>query len=123
MLLVDTSVWIAYLGQDDHALADLLARNGVLMHPMIIGELAIGNLGDRDTILQMLYELPETVVAAHDEVFQFIERHKLFGRGIGYIDANLLASVRLTPDAMLWTRDRRLYEAARMLSLAAKPTH
>ena len=123
MLLVDSSVWIDYLRQDDHALSDLLANNGVLIHPMIVGELSIGILRDRDAILKMLNELPEVIVAAHDEVLQFIETHKLFGRGIGYIDANLLASARLTPDAMLWTRDRRLHEAAKMLSLAAKPTH
>ena len=118
MILVDTSVWIDHLRHGDRALAALLERNQVLSHPFVIGELALGHLRQREAILAALQDLPRADVAGDAEVLVFIDRQELFGFGIGYIDAHLLASVRLTPDALLWTRDRRLAAAAGRLSLA-----
>jgi predicted nucleic acid-binding protein len=119
MILVDTSVWIGHLRDGDAALVRLLETGEVLMHPFVIGELALGNLRQRETILNALQDLPLAIVATDDEVLRSIGEHALFGLGIGYIDAHLLAAVRLTPGTLLWTRDKRLLGAASQLSLAA----
>ena len=121
MILVDSSVWIDHLRASNTALVDLLNRGQVLAHPFVTGELALGSLRQRGTIIAMLMGLPKAVVAEDGEVMAFIERQSLHERGIGYIDAHLLASVRLTADASLWTRDRRLHETAVELGLAATP--
>lgn len=92
----------------------------VITHPFVIGELACGTLQDRDEVLGLLARLPSAVVAGHDEVLLFIERRKLMGKGVGYIDAHLLTSVTLTPDALLWTRDKRLAAVAADLRLAVR---
>ncbi|OYW16139.1 MAG: VapC toxin family PIN domain ribonuclease [Novosphingobium sp. 12-64-8] len=119
MILVDSSVWIDHLRSSDAVLSDLLNRAQVLAHPFVIGELALGSLRQRTTIIDALQDLPKAVKADDGEVLAFIERQSLDARGIGYIDAHLLASVRLTPDASLWTRDRRLNEVANVLGLAS----
>ncbi len=121
MILVDTSVWVDHLRKRDPAMEKLLDQGQVLSHPLVVGELAVGDLRPREPILRFLHMLPSGVVASHDEVLQFILQHKLFGLGIGYIDAHLLASVRLTPEAALWTRDKRLLEVTRSLKLAFDP--
>ena len=95
----------------------------VLAHPHVIGELALGQLRQRQTILNDLADLPSANVAAEDEVFRFIDENKLYGSGIGYIDAHLLAAVRLTPGTSIWTKDRRLLSVAKKLSLAARLSH
>ena len=119
MILVDTSVWIDHLRSGDQVLAELLEREQVLAHPFVIGELALGTLRQRETILGALQNLPQAIEAENGEVMRFIERESLAGLGIGYIDAHLLAATRLTPDASFWTRDRRLASVAERLSLAA----
>ena len=81
------------------------------MHPFVLGELALGNFRRRE-VLHALRDLPPAVVATDDEVLEFIERNGLFGLGIGYVDAHLLAAVALTPAASLLTRDSRLATAA-----------
>jgi predicted nucleic acid-binding protein len=110
--LVDTSVWVDHLRSGDAQLAGLLERGGVVMHPFVIGEIACGSLTHRSAILELLQELPTAAVAESEEVLGFIERHALHGKGIGYVDAHLLASVALTQGASLWTRDKRLQVAA-----------
>jgi predicted nucleic acid-binding protein len=90
----------------------------VLAHPFVIGELALGNLSQREPVLSALSDLPRAVVATDAEVLHFIDRHTLFGRGAGYIDVHLLAAVRLTSGAQLWTRDKRLHGLAVQLGLA-----
>ncbi len=90
----------------------------VLTHPFVIGELALGNLGARETILSDLSDLPRAVVATDSEALYFIDHHALFGRGAGYVDIHLLAAVQLTADAELWTRDKRLHGIAVQLGLA-----
>lgn len=79
---------------------------------MVLGELALGNVKDRETVLESIGDLPEVAVAAHDEVMHLVDRRRLYGRGLSLVDAHLLASVLVDPDAVLWTRDRRLERAA-----------
>jgi predicted nucleic acid-binding protein len=123
VILVDSSVWIAHLRVADERLAALLQESAVLSHPFVIGEIAFGNLRQRHAVLTDLLELPQAAVAEPEEVLHLINEQSLFGRGIGYVDAHLVASVRLTPDASLWTYDRRLQEIAAELGLAAMLPH
>ncbi|HEX4113286.1 MAG TPA: PIN domain-containing protein [Stellaceae bacterium] len=118
MTLVDSSVWMDHLRKRDARLADLLTAGQVLIHPYIIGEIAMGNLRDRDRNLSDLSDLPPASVATDDEVLTLVSRHGLFGQGLGYVDAHLLASTRLTAGAVLWTRDKRLRAVAERLDLA-----
>lgn len=118
MILVDTSVWVDHLRSGDAQLAALLERGGVVMHPFVVGEIACGSLTHRAPIIELLRELPAAAVAEADEVLGFIDRHALHGKGIGYVDAHLLASVALTQGASLWTRDKRLQAAADDLGCA-----
>ena len=118
MILVDTSVWIRHLRSEDSKLTTLLNEDQVLIHPMVFGELACGNLRNRKEILSLLGGLPRVLVADHDEVLFFIERYQLMGSGIGYVDAHLLASTALALSARLWTHDLRLAQVASELNLA-----
>ena len=120
MTLVDSSVWVDHLRVGDEGLAALLNGSRVLGHPFVLGELALGNLHQRALIHESLQNLAQAVVAGDDEVVQFITAKQLFGRGIGYVDAHLLAAVRLTPGSRLWTRDKRLRVLAEGLGLAAE---
>ena len=99
-------------------MVQLLDGGEVMVHPFIIGELALSNLRQRDPVLSALGELPQIQVAADSEVLYYISEWALFGRGIGYIDAHLLASLRLMPGTQLWTRDQRLQGVAEELGLA-----
>lgn len=121
MTLVDTSVWVDHFRRGDDTLAALLAEGGVHCHPFVIGELACGRLRQRQPILALLTNLPQLPVAEHEEVLAFVERHRLVGSGIGWIDAHLLAASRLT-GVPLWTRDQRLRTVAHRLGLAAEPS-
>jgi predicted nucleic acid-binding protein len=118
MILVDTSVWIDHLHSGEPLLAAALEAARVMMHPFVLGELACGNLANRSDVLELLGNLPAAPTATDPEALDFIERRALMGRGIGYIDVHLLASVALSGDAHLWTRDRRLGAAATDLELA-----
>lgn len=118
MILVDTAVWIDHFRDGGSSLAGLLERGEVLAHPWVTGELALGQLRGRAEILRLLGQLPQATVATAAELLAFVERHELFGLGIGYVDAQLLAGTRLTDDARLWTRDRRLRAAAERLGAA-----
>ena len=82
------------------------------MHPFVLGEIACGSLANRTLILELLHDLPMAPAAEPHEVLGFIEQGCLYGKGIGYVDVHLLASVALTPDAKLWTSDKRLHAAA-----------
>ena len=121
MILVDTSVWVDHLRRGDAALAALLERGEVAIHPFVIGEIALGELRQRERTLALLHDLPEAPVASAAELLSFIAEHALFRLGIGYVDAHLLAATRLAGDAALWTRDKRLRAAAERLGLAADP--
>jgi predicted nucleic acid-binding protein len=123
MILVDTSVWIDHLRAADQTLAALLETGTVLVHPFVTSELALGNLRQRDLVLGALQDLPQASVATDPEVLHFIRLHGLFGLGISYVDAHLLAAARLAQDASLWTRDQRLHDVAQQLGLAASGLH
>ena len=118
MILVDTSVWVDHLRDGTPALAAALEQCRVLTHPFVLGELACGNLKNRGEVLQLLGELPAAPMATDPEALDFIERRALMGRGIGYVDVHLLASVALAGTAQLWTRDKRLAAVAADLELA-----
>ena len=119
MILVDTSIWVGHLRSGDETLARQLDAGTVLVHLYVIGELALGNLRQREVVLGALSDLPHASVATDAEVMAFIDQHALFGRGIGYVDVHLLAAARLTPGATLWTNDKKLHDIAVQLSLAS----
>lgn len=123
MILVDTSVWIDHLRGKDDDLTRLLGKGQVLAHPFVLGELALGSMANRDTVLNALQGLPQALVATDSEVQQLITGEKLYGTGIGYIDAHLLASARLWVGASLWTRDKRLSAVSADLGLNAQTLH
>jgi len=116
MILVDTSVWIEHLRSGGKRLGALLHDDQVLCHPFIVGELACGVLQNRREILTLLAALPEAHVAEHHEVLHLLEAKQLYGRGLGWVDAHLLASARLTGCA-LWTFDKPLRGAAAALKI------
>jgi len=122
LILVDTSVWVDHLRRGDPGLVALLERAAVVMHPFVMGEIACGSLKDRQSLLELLHDLPGAVIATDDEAMQFIERQRLYGKGIGYIDVHLLASVALTGGAQLWTRDQRLRQVAAAMGFAYSET-
>ena len=117
MMLLDTSIWIDHLRKNDGILARLLEEQQILMHPLVIGELALGSLRQRKQVLNELVNLPLATKASDGEVLVLIERHRLAGSGIGYVDAHLLASASIS-DAALWTRDKQLHQVALSLGLA-----
>jgi predicted nucleic acid-binding protein len=122
VILADTLIWVDYLHRGDAVMAGLLGRERVLMHPFVAGELALGHLSPRATILAGLPDLPAALAAFVDEVAALIERERLYGLGIGYVDVHLLAAVRLTPHTRLWTRDKRLAALdQRLIAAAALP--
>jgi hypothetical protein len=118
MTLVDTSVWIDHLRSGDNRLVALLQAGDVLAHPFVTGEIALGNLKQRHTVLAALGNLPQVRLANDSEVLHFIDRNNLAGLGIGYIDAHLLASARLDIGTRIFTRDKRLQTVAVRLGLA-----
>lgn len=117
-MLVDTSVWINHFRRSNDDLDDLLVEGQVVTHPFIIGELACGNLRERREILRLFEALPVVPVASHEEVLEFVDRARLHGSGLGWMDVHLLASARLAHES-LWTADLRLRKAAIRLGLAA----
>jgi hypothetical protein len=123
LILVDTSVWINHFRYGDTTLTNLLNAGQVCVHPFVIGELALGNLQQRDDILDILNNMPRSKIATDEEVMKLINLSKLYGQGIGYIDAHLLASTRLTPGSLLWTLDKRLRAVANQLGLHIAPGH
>ncbi|NOX27454.1 MAG: type II toxin-antitoxin system VapC family toxin [Gammaproteobacteria bacterium] len=122
MVLVDTSVWVDHLRSTNSVLVALLEQGRVLMHPMVIGELACGNLHNRHALIALLHKLPHAVETSHSEALHCLEHNCLMGKGTGWIDIHLLASVLLTPGTSLWTKDRRLRAVAEDLQLCWKPS-
>lgn len=110
MILVDTSVWIDHLRAPIEELQALLESSSVLMHPFVIGEIGLGSIPRYDFTMRGLSKFPLATKARDDDVLYLVREHRLYGRGVGYIDVHLLASTLLTPEALLWTRDKRLTE-------------
>jgi len=114
VILVDSSVWIDHFRKPSSRLADLLHGEEVLVHPLVIGEIACGNLKNRTEIIGLLHALPQAHQADDEEILFFIEHHSLNGRGVGLIDVHLLASC-FTDRCLLWTADKRLKAMAQQL--------
>jgi predicted nucleic acid-binding protein len=111
MVLVDTSVWIDHFRRGHSGLFEQLEEGSVLCHPFVVGELACGNLRKRTEILDLLQALPMVPMAEHDEVLHLLQGLRLFGRGLGWFDAHLLASARLS-GCPIWTLDKSLAKTA-----------
>ena len=107
-VLVDTSVWVDHFRQHNSALTKLLEADMVLMHPMVLGELACGTPPARAQTLADIERLQQAQQASLREVLDFIDREKLYGLGCGLVDMALLASTLMTPGIALWTLDKRL---------------
>ena len=118
MVLVDTSVWINHFRKTDKRLGRLLFDGQVVCHPHIIGELACGNIKNRQEIISLLQVLPQIALVEFDEFLFFIEQNQLYGKGIGFVDIHLLASAKLD-QIPLWTADKRLQAASAALNLSA----
>lgn len=118
MILVDTSVWADHFRNRLERLRLLLEAGQVVIHPFVIGELALGHLRQRQAVLEALDALPPAPRPRHPEVMSFIKDAGLVGGGIGLIDTYLLAAVRLRPGSFLWTRDRKLTAAASAMGIA-----
>jgi predicted nucleic acid-binding protein len=118
MILVDSSVWIDHLHAPVAEFIRVQSRQQLACHPLVICELALGSLSDRTDVLKYLGDLPSAPIVTPDEVLALVERRRLWGRGIGVVDAHLLASVVVGTDFVLWTRDRRLHKAATELGVA-----
>ena len=121
MILVDTSIWIDHFYAGVPSLVELLQQEKVLLHPFIIGELACGNIQNRQEILSLLHNLPSISVASDQEALLLIENSSLMGKGVGYIDIHLLTSVLIQNGAKLWTRDKRLLAIANEMNLTYEP--
>ncbi len=100
-------------------MASLLGENLVLMHPFVLGEIALGALRNWHKMMRDLSKIPMAVRADDNEVLNLIDGKKLQGSGIGLIDAHLLASALLNSGTFIWTRDRRLMNVAAQLGVDA----
>ena len=117
MILADTSVWINHLRIGEPLLAKRLVDGEIVIHPFVTGELACGTIKNRAEFLRDLNCLPSSTSATDVEVLQLLEAHKLWGRGLGWIDVHLLASAMLS-NSRLWTLDSQLKRAAFDLNVA-----
>ena len=117
MTLADTSVWIDHFRSGSREMRETLNRGQIVIHPWIIGELALGSLKDRAKTLAMLDLLPQVRIAETGEVRRMIEVRRIYNVGIGMIDAHLIASVFITPPTLLWTLDKRLRKVAEVLGI------
>ena len=118
-VLVDTNIWIDHLRKTEPVLVDLLERDQVCVHQSVITELALGNLKDRSVFLKALERLMIVRNVDDHGVRHFVEERRLWGRGLSAVDVVLLASVVVTPGVSLWTRDKRLRQAARDVGVIA----
>jgi predicted nucleic acid-binding protein len=114
LILVDTSVWIGHLKKPDPRLGELLLNSGVLGHPFVTAEVALG--GAPSEVVSLLGLLPQAKIATNEEVMRLIESD-LRRTGVGLVDAHLLAAARLSKVRALWTLDRALQRVASSLGL------
>lgn len=118
MILADSTIWIDHLRKPIEQFMYLLDDEQIVIHPFIIGEVALGSHRDRARLISRLQKLVQVRVARPETVMALIEVEQLYGQGMGFVDANLLASARLTPGIQIWTRDKRLHSLAGRLDLA-----
>lgn len=123
MILVDTSVWIDHLRATESTLVNALARDDVACHPLVIQELALGSIKNRDAVLASLARLKQSPSLSHDELLTLVSAHALWGKGLSPADAHLLGSVLLSPGTRLWTRDKSLKASAGSLGASIVDWH
>jgi len=111
MILVDTAIWIDHLHRTEPQLVDLLGLDQVGCHPLIVEEIALGSIREREVVLDLLTNLYWFPQAGHEEVLHLTDQRRLWGRGLSAVDVHLMAAVTLVPGAQLWTRDKRLKAA------------
>jgi predicted nucleic acid-binding protein len=119
MILADTTIWIDHFRSDNQEMRSQLGKSNIVIHPFIIAELALGLLQERSKTLAWLDRIPQVGMAHISEVRQMIEMRSLCNRGIGLVDAHLIASIFLYPSTLLWTKDKRLRGIAEELGIAA----
>src|SRR5262245_11186647 len=120
IVLVDTSVWIRFLANRTPYAAELdalLSRDEVSGHDFVYGELLIGDKGGRRQLLADYSQMHQAPIVSHADVVVFVRERRLHGRGVGWIDAHLLASA-LVGRLKLWTMDPRLQVIAQELGVA-----
>lgn len=117
MILADTAIWIDHLRHGEPRLVGLLESGAVLMHSLVLGELACGSLKDRGLRLAQWRAMPRIASVTDAQAVAFIEWHRLMSLGLSFVDIHLLAASAVHDGTRLWTRDRRLAEAARALDL------
>jgi predicted nucleic acid-binding protein len=120
MILADTSVWIDHFRSPEPVLMRLVEASELLMHPFVLGELAIGSLADRKLRLRLWAMMPTLPAVSLEDVLALVEGRRLYSRGIGYMDASLLASSLVSEGTSLWTRDRKLRDVAREFGILAE---
>jgi predicted nucleic acid-binding protein len=120
-VLIDSSVWVQHLRSADATVSELIRTGRVLMHPIVIGELACGALSPRHSVIEDLLSLPSAAEASHEQVLHFIEQNQGWSRGVGYSDMQLLAATAITPAATLFATDKRLNTFATSLKLSFHP--
>jgi predicted nucleic acid-binding protein len=118
MILADTSVWVDHFRKRDAELHRQLLQNNIATHPFIVTELALGSLPDRQKTLADLELLPQVKVAHTDEVRSMIESHSLSRKGLGFVDAHLIAAALITPGTVLWSRDKQLHSIAQTMGIS-----
>ena len=123
MIVIDSSIWIDHLRSTVPHLAELLIEQRAVQHSGVIAELALGSIAERERFLGMLVALPQIHTVSDDQLLDVISEHALYGTGIGYVDAHLLASTLATADARLWTSDKRLAAQAERLGCSYQPPH
>lgn len=121
MIVIDSSIWIDHIHVGEPHLGELLLRDHALMHPHVLGEIALGSIRERDVVLARFMILPVPNVAQEGHLLHLIERENLWATGIGYTDAHILAAALLTPGGKLWTRDKHLYAQADRRGVAYAP--
>ena len=123
MIIADTTIWIDHLRSADPTLARLAAGAELLMHPFVVGELSLGSIAKRTQRLKEWADLPRAKVLRHDDILTFVEVNRLYSRGIGYTDVNLLASAATSDGVQLWTRDGSLKKLAGEFGVLARLDH
>jgi predicted nucleic acid-binding protein len=118
MILPDTAIWIDHIHAKNAQLELLLRGDRVLVHPFVIGEIALGSMKRYETTIEALTALRPAPIAADEDVRFMIKQHTIMGTGVGYVDAHLLASAMLVPGSSIWTRDKRLDTVARRMGVA-----
>jgi predicted nucleic acid-binding protein len=120
VILADTSVWIDYLRRGNPEMKKLLGRGQIVMHPFVVAEIALGSLRNRRERLEELEALLEVKVAQLQEVRHMIETRALYSKGIGLMDAHLVASCLMTPGTQLWTLDAALAKVAMAVGIVVR---